>query len=141
MNRYFIFLVILSSLVACRRGARQQETTTASIARDTAITEVTTDATTATDTVPAPVVETAVTPPAVVEIMAPRARRFHVIVASQPTRALAEKEVKHYRSLGYPGTSIVFKDGVHYRVSIASFPTKKEALDNVTSYSRKLKVR
>lgn len=115
--------------------------TTASIARDTAITEMTTDAATVTDTVPATVIEAPATTPAVVEIMAPRARRFHVIVASQPTRALAEQEVKHYRSQGYPETTIVFKDGVHYRVSIASFPTKKEALDNVTFYSRKLRVR
>ncbi|MDR1414478.1 MAG: SPOR domain-containing protein [Odoribacteraceae bacterium] len=81
-----------------------------------------------------------VMPPAEGEMMASKVKRFHVIVASQPTRALAEQEVKHFRSLGHPETKIVFKDGVHYRVSIASFPTKREALDNLPFYSRKLKV-
>jgi hypothetical protein len=146
MKSYFFLLLIPLLLAGCRqRGMKQTELATISIARDTLLVKHDTTATVV-DTLPgvtpeSPAVTTTTPPPpASKSVMASPSRRFHVIVASQPTRALAEKEVTGFRARGYPDAQIVFKDNLHYRVSIASFPTRKEALDNIPNYSRKLRV-
>jgi hypothetical protein len=141
MKSYFVFFLI-PLLVGCRQNnMKQKELTTASVVRDTVV--VMSDTIPVADTVLVlPAKPLAVTPPRTsASIMASSSKRFHVIVASQPTRTLAEKEVKRFRAKGYPGAQIIFKDGVHYRVSIASFPTRKEALSNLSFYSRALNIR
>jgi hypothetical protein len=143
MKNQFLFLVISLALVACRGNSmKPQELATANIEREVVDTPVDPDAPDpdVPETTPdEPVTEEPSTPAD--DMMASQDKRFHLIVASQPTRALAEVEVKHYRSIGYPDTRIVFKDGVHYRVSIANYPTKQEALDHITPYSSELRLR
>jgi hypothetical protein len=141
MKSYVVFFLV-PLLVGCWQGKmKQKELTTASVIRDTVV--VTSDTIPVIDTVLAvrknpPVVTSS---PANVRLMASPSERFHVIVASHPTRALAEREVKRFRAKGYPGAQIIFKDGIHYRVSIANFSTRKEALDKLSFYSRALNVR
>ncbi|MDR2131078.1 MAG: SPOR domain-containing protein [Odoribacteraceae bacterium] len=140
MKMYIVFLLMPLLLVACRRNnMKQKELTTAAVVRDTLVT----DTIRAADTVTVVQAETpvATAPPVSKSVLASPSKRFHVIVASHPTRALAEKEIRRFREKGYPGAQIVFKDGVHYRVSIASFPTRKEALANLSFYARVLNVR
>lgn len=144
MKSYVVFLVILL-LAGCRQGSmKQKELSAASVVRDTAAAVI--DTVPAVDTVATPVVplpETtapAAVSPASPGVMASPSGRFHVIVASYSARSLAEKEVRRLRAKGYPEARIVFKDRVHYRVSVANFPTQKAALSKLSTYERALRV-
>ena len=139
MKSYVVFLVILL-LAGCRQGSmKQKELSAASVVRDTAAAVI--DTVPAVDTVATPVAplpETTAAPaavsPASPGVMASPSGRFHVIVASYSARSLAEKEVRRLRAKGYPEARIVFKDRVHYRVSVANFPTQKAALSKLSTY-------
>lgn len=121
---------------------KQKELSAASVVRDTAAVVVI-DTVPAVDTVATPVTPppaTTAVSPASPGVMASPSGRFHVIVASYSARSLAEKEVRRLRAKGYPEARIVFKDRVHYRVSVANFPTQKAALGKLSTYERALRV-
>ena len=65
-------------------------------------------------------------------------KRCHIIVASFPTRAQAEKSLAEWRKKGYPQAEIVSKEGKN-RISIAWFSQKQTALDNLARYKKELR--
>lgn len=69
--------------------------------------------------------------------LAPAEKYYHIIVASYPDLPPAESKVKRLKTDGFAEASIIHKDN-RYRVSIAHFPAKQDAIDERARLSRLL---
>lgn len=64
-------------------------------------------------------------------------KRYHVIIASYPTRTEANQDVNRRKKEGYERTQVVDRNG-RYRISIDNYATKEEAAEGLKEYKKKL---
>lgn len=82
------------------------------------------------DSIPSPVVEPEVIPQ---EPLLP-AKKYYIIVASFRYESNADKYVQFLQQKGYEATKIPRTKKNMHAVSCTSYPTQKEALDNLNHY-------
>ena len=124
MMKSHILIVILlaSALVGCRQGKMNpRDFTQVNVTRH--LPEPPAEkADTAALPIPAAPKDTARQAPA------PAAKYYHVIVASYPDQASADREVERLKAKGFAEACVVHRSN-RYRVSIAHFADKQAALD------------
>lgn len=64
-------------------------------------------------------------------------KKFHIIAASYPQKELAEAGLLQWHKKGYTGATVFHKND-RFRISIANYSSKQEALDSIEYYKQQL---